>query len=110
MPEVQFPVPNVPIIEPKTGLFTRQGRWFLHEILQRIGGIGDITSLFTTDIGSSVQAWDTQLDDIAALAVTDGNFIVGDGANWIAESGATARASLSALSIAQIATRASVRL
>lgn len=44
--------------------------------------------------GTDVQAWDTQLDDIAALAVTDGNFIVGDGANWVAESGATARASL----------------
>ncbi len=45
-------------------------------------------------IGSDVQAWDAQLDDIAALAVTDGNFIVGDGTNWVAESGATARASL----------------
>lgn len=45
-------------------------------------------------IGADVQAWDAQLDDIAALSVTDGNFIVGDGSNWIAESGATARASL----------------
>jgi len=45
-------------------------------------------------IGTNVQAWDAQLDDIAALAVTDGNIIVGDGANWVAESGATARTSL----------------
>ncbi len=45
-------------------------------------------------IGTDVQAWDTQLDDIAALAVTNGNFIVGDGSNWVAESGATALASL----------------
>ena len=45
-------------------------------------------------IGSDVQAWDTQLDDIAALAVTDSNFIVGDGANWVAETGNTARTSL----------------
>jgi len=45
-------------------------------------------------IGSDVQAWDAQLDDIAALAVTNSNFIVGDGANWVAESGATARTSL----------------
>jgi len=45
-------------------------------------------------IGSDVQAWDAQLDDIAALAVTDGNVIVGDGTNWVAESGATARTSL----------------
>lgn len=46
------------------------------------------------EIGADVQAWDAGLDDIADLAVTDGNFIVGDGANWVAESGADARASL----------------
>ena len=45
-------------------------------------------------IGTDVQAWDTQLDDIAALAVTNSNFIVGDGANWVAETGATARTSI----------------
>lgn len=45
-------------------------------------------------IGTNVQAWDTQLDDIAALAVTDGNIIVGNGSNWVAESGNTARTSL----------------
>ncbi len=46
------------------------------------------------ETGIDLQAWDTQLDDIAALAVTNSNFIVGDGANWVAESGATARTSL----------------
>jgi hypothetical protein len=45
-------------------------------------------------IGTNVQAWDAQLDDIAALAVTDSNIIVGNGTNWVAESGATARTSL----------------
>ncbi len=45
-------------------------------------------------IGTDVQAWDTQLDDIAALTPMNSNFIVGDGANWVVESGATARASL----------------
>ncbi len=45
-------------------------------------------------IGTNVQAWDAQLDDIAALGFANGNFIVGDGANWIAESGNTARTSL----------------
>lgn len=45
-------------------------------------------------IGTDVQAFDAQLDDIAALAFTNGNIIVGDGANWVAESGATARTSL----------------
>ena len=45
-------------------------------------------------IGSDVQAYDAQLADLAGLAVTNSNFIVGDGANWVAESGATARTSL----------------
>lgn len=52
-------------------------------------------------IGTDVQAYDAQLADIAALAVTDGNIIVGDGANWVAESGATARTSLSAAAMSQ---------
>lgn len=34
------------------------------------------------------------LTDIAGLAKTDGNVIVGNGTNWVAESGATARTSL----------------
>jgi hypothetical protein len=46
-------------------------------------------------VGTDVQAYDAQLADIAGLAVTNGNFIVGDGSNFVAESGATARASLS---------------
>jgi hypothetical protein len=45
-------------------------------------------------IGTDVQAWDAQLDDLAGLAVTDGNVPVADGANWTAESGATLRASI----------------
>lgn len=45
-------------------------------------------------IGTDVQAYDAQLADVAGLAVTDGNFIVGDGANFVVESGATARTSL----------------
>jgi len=51
-------------------------------------------------IGTDVQAYDAGLADIAALAVTDGNFVVGDGLNWVAESGATARTSLGLGSIA----------
>lgn len=45
-------------------------------------------------IGTNVQAYDVDLTAIAALATTDGNIIVGDGATWVAESGATARTSL----------------
>lgn len=51
-------------------------------------------------IGTDVQAYDAQLADIAGLTPTDGNFIVGDGTNFIAESGATARTSLGLGSIA----------
>ena len=48
-------------------------------------------------IGSDVQAYNAGLADIAGLTPTDSNIIVGDGTNWIAESGATARTSLGAL-------------
>jgi hypothetical protein len=61
---------------------------------------GDARTNLGIVIGSDVQAHDAGLDDIAALAVTDGNFIVGDGANWVVESGATARTSLGLGSIA----------
>ena len=37
---------------------------------------------------------DQQLQDVAGLAVTDGNIIVGDGSNFVAENGSTARTSL----------------
>jgi hypothetical protein len=45
-------------------------------------------------IGTDVQAYDAQLADIAGLTPTDGNIIIGDGANFVTESGATARTSL----------------
>ncbi len=51
-------------------------------------------------IGSDVQAYDAQLADIAGLAVTDGGFIVGDGSNFVLETGATVRTSLGLGSIA----------
>jgi hypothetical protein len=61
--------------------------------------VNEATFKATTNLetGTDIQAWDAQLDDIAALAVTDGNIIVADGSNWVAESGATARASIGAI-------------
>jgi hypothetical protein len=47
-------------------------------------------------IGTDVQAYNAGLADIAGLTPTNSNFIVGDGTNWVAESGATALASLGA--------------
>lgn len=45
-------------------------------------------------IGTDVQQYSQKLDDISGIAVTDGNFIVGDGSNFVAEDPATARESL----------------
>ena len=75
------------------------GTWEATDVGVSHGGTGastaaDARTNLGVVIGSDVQAWDAQLDDIAALAVTDGNIIVGDGTNWVAESGATARTSL----------------
>ena len=46
------------------------------------------------------QPLDTDLTAIAALSNADNNFIVGNGSTWVAESGATARASLGLTSAA----------
>ena len=45
-------------------------------------------------IGADVQAYNASLAAIAALATTDGAFIVGNGSSFTVESGATARTSL----------------
>ena len=45
-------------------------------------------------IGTNVQAYDAQLADIAGLTPTDNSFIVGNGANFVAEDASTARTSL----------------
>ena len=51
-------------------------------------------------IGTNVQAFDAQLADVAGLAVTNGGFIVGDGSNFVLETGATARTSIGAQTLA----------
>ena len=94
MAEVKFPVPSVPIADEKTRYATREWRWFFHDILVRIGGLGGVTGLFASGLGVTGQAWDAELDAIAALTPTNSNFIVGNGSTWVAETGATARASL----------------
>ena len=57
------------------------------------GYLNGVTSAIQTQIDSK-QASDAQLDDIAGLTPSDGNFIVGDGTNFVTESAGTARTSL----------------
>jgi len=47
-----------------------------------------------SDIGSTVQAYDSKLDNVSNAAVTDGNFLVGNGSAFVAESGSDARTSI----------------
>ena len=49
---------------------------------------------FLTQMSGLYQGLDAGLTDVAGLTPTDGNFIVGNGTNWVAESGGTARTSL----------------
>ena len=59
------------------------------------GNAGTVTNgVYTTNIGSTVQAYDADLTTLAGLSSADGNFIVGSATGWVVESGATARTSL----------------
>ena len=58
-----------------------------------INYLDGVTSNIQTQI-NALQTGDTDLEAIAALNPSDSVFIVGDGSTWVAETGATARASL----------------
>ena len=57
------------------------------------GALAD-SALQSDDIGVTVQAYDAQLSDIAGLTPTDNGVIIGNGTNFVLESGATLRTSL----------------
>ena len=61
------------------------------------GSGASLTSLNASQLSSGTvpnARLDAQLQDVAGLAVTNGGFIVGDGSNFVLETGSTARASL----------------
>ncbi len=68
-----------------------------------LGYLDGVSSAIQTQINGK-QNSDAQLTDIAGLTPTDSNFIVGDGSNFVTESGATARTSLG---LGSISTQAS---
>ncbi len=62
-----------------------------------IAGVADeaaFKALVNLEPGTDVQAYDAQLADIAGLTPTDNGIIIGNGTNFVVESGATARTSL----------------
>lgn len=85
------------------------GTWSATQIGPTFGGTG-LTSFSSGDVlyasgantwaaaapgaTSGVQPYDADLAAIAALSNADGNFIVGNGSAWVAESGTTVRDSL----------------
>lgn len=73
-------------------------------LIAATNGINLTLGASTTIGGNGVQASSADLTAIAALAKTDGNFIVGNGTTWVAESGATARTSLGLGSLATAST------
>jgi hypothetical protein len=58
-----------------------------------LGYLDGVTSSIQTQLNGK-QASSSYLTDIVALSRTDGNFIVANGSTWVAESGSTARDSL----------------
>ncbi len=92
----RLPYPGQTVLDPKTGKMVPVWWRFFHAIVERTGGVGSITIIFLSDVGTVVQAFDVVLDDLSALGVVEDNeIIVGTATGVYAhESGATARESL----------------
>ena len=81
-----------------TGTVTT-GQWAATDVAVAHGGTGSSTASGARTnlglaIGTDVQAYDAQLADVAGLAVTDSGMIVGNGSNFVLETGATLRTSM----------------
>jgi len=68
--------------------------------MQGANNLSEITNATTARsnlglvIGTNVQAYDAQLADVAGLTATDNGVIIGNGTNFVVESGATLKTSL----------------
>jgi hypothetical protein len=68
--------------------------------LQPSNNLSDVSNTTTARsnlglaIGTNVQAYDAQLADVAGLTATDNGVIIGNGTNFVVESGATLKTSL----------------
>ena len=75
---------------------------YLTSAITSLNGLTGATQTFASTTGIHASSSGTihqlvlreSLQDISGLAVTNSNFIVGDGTNWVAETGATVRTSL----------------
>ena len=74
-------------------LYVRTDNNFTNTLKNKLDGL---------TIGSTVQAYDVNLTQLAGLTPTDNNIIVGNGSAWVAESGSTARSSLGLGSLATL--------
>lgn len=79
------------IHEPKGASTAASGRAYIADG----AGSGAWTAVVkTSDIGVTVQAYDAQLADVAGLTPTDNGVVIGNGTNFVVESGATLKTSL----------------
>lgn len=89
--------PSAPVISATGGSGSGDVTGPASSVASRIATFSGTTGKVIQDSGTLVadlQPANAKLTAIAALAVTDGNIIVGDGSTFVAESGATARTSL----------------
>jgi hypothetical protein len=70
------------------------------------GSASDARAQLGVIIGTDVQGYADNLNDIAGLNASDGSFIVGNGSAFVAESGATVRTSLGLGTFAEISSLA----
>lgn len=96
--------PRVPVVDVKDGRLTNYGFGVLQNLRSTVVGDNGDDQLGVEGLNEAVDNLDTQVaeiledlakvEDLANLSRVDGNVIIGDGTDFIVESGATFRASV----------------